>query len=351
MAPRPNQRLRLPTGQLHWVALRRSPKDQRARRQLRRVVFLIVWVAYAAVVAILILHSAAQGSLLPALGQMALYVALPGGVTLYAAWSERRDIRLAEESSSTVPMQVKLAIYREAYLLATLLERASSERALEKVAPSNEAPLNSEIWTHRVHIDRLRDGGMMEGIEPQFADLLLTPDGRWVERQTRQVEQMWEFLAVLGWVLGLSELRPLTLPPEYTMSLATRIVENREPGRLPVLASWDIRPERDQTDAFFALCWVELVARGDVRSENPEEVLKIHDELQTEWNTGDYLMEVRAISELPGDILNRTAHRARRRAEILRQLVEILSGEQPVAELHRLLINFLSPVTDEPSAS
>ncbi len=329
-----------------WVAVLRSPKDQRARQKLRSLILLIARIAYIVGVVIFAFYAAAKESFSVALVQTAFYVALFGGVGLYAWWSERRDARLAEETSPAVPKALKLAIYREAYLLATLLERAGSERALEK-----EIPSKFEVITRRVLIDRLRDSGMMERLERQFLDLLLAPDGHWTEKEKQLVEQMWEFLAVMGWALGLSELRPLALTPEYKLSLAAQIIEAREPEGLHFLASWDIRPERDQTDEFFVRCWAELISRGEINSENAEEVVKICSEMQAQRGFDDYLVGTQTISELPSETLYLAALRTYRRGEILRQLVEILCGEAPVDDLRGLFIDFLSPLVNEPRIS
>ena len=71
---------------------------------------------------------------------------------------------------------------------------------------------------------------------------------------------VWGCLAALRWVVGMAELRGLTLNPKYNISDARSVIDVKKPENLNVLPAWDIRPARDAADLFFSRCWAELTA-------------------------------------------------------------------------------------------
>jgi hypothetical protein len=328
-----------------WIALCRSVKDPRARKQLRPVIGWLAYAAYlCALAAIIFLPSDRPGW--PAFWQFAGYAVFFAMIQFYRWWEDRRDSRLAEERMPAVPVEIKLAIYREARLLAALLERAGSERLLEK-----EIPDHITIITRRTVIDQLKSDGFMDGLEAPYIDLFFAPDGHWNPAQKQHIEHLWEYLAVLRWALGLGEFRPLTLSPEYAMSMVKEIAEVRVPEKLPVLPSWDIRVERNQANEFFTRCWIELLARGEVSLDSQEtmdEALKAREKIHREGNAQDVVVGTKVVSELSQEALWKKALRAYRRFEILTILVEITSSNQPASELHRLILEFLTRSDETP---
>ena len=104
-------------------------------------------------------------------------------------WTERYDlIQLNKELPPAVDVDVRDAVFREACLLAALLQRAGSERAMEQgVAP------DLEVITRRVVLEQLRSHNLLEGLDANARDLLFAPDGRWSEEQKRTVQSNWGF--------------------------------------------------------------------------------------------------------------------------------------------------------------
>lgn len=327
------------TWQSLWVALRRAPKDARARKQLRPIIAWSLQATYLIVWGTIVFWPSKDKTRGQTIFQATFYAVFFVSIRLYVWWENRRDYRLAEEKSPAVLPEIKVAIYREARLLAVLLERLGSERLLEK-----EIPDHITIITRRVLLDQLRQQGLLEGLEAPYLNLLLAQDGHWESGQKRQVEQLWEYLAVLRWVLGLGELRPLALLPEYSLAMAKEIADVRSPKELQVLPSWDIRPERNDTDEFFERCWIELLARGEASVDSPEimeRAIQIREEIQDIRNDEDYVVGVQTLSEASKELLWEKSVRAYRRLEILSLLVDITSGDKAAGELHQLVLDFV----------
>ena len=153
------------------VALGRSHKDRHSRRLPLR---LAVWPAYLIYVVTVKYLSYRSGEPLSlVIGQTAFHALLFRGIALYVQWDTRRNLRLAEAKSLSVQPEVKRAVFLEAYLLATLLERAGSERAMEK-----ELPSEIEVVTRRVLLDRLKDMNLLDGLEQELSQPFLAPEGR-----------------------------------------------------------------------------------------------------------------------------------------------------------------------------
>jgi hypothetical protein len=315
------------------VDLRRAPGDAQARTRLRRAAIIPLYLLYLLGLQIFYFKTADYPA--EAVIQLVLSTLFFGSIGFYAWWSERRDRRMAEERSPSVATQIKVAVYREALLLATLLERGASERALEK-----ELPPSIEVITRRVLFDRLRDQGMLEGLNPGLLSLLLASDGHWSEEQKGKAESAWEYMEVMHWTLGLGDLNPLPLSPEYRIAMIRKVVDVKNAEKLSVLASWDIRPIRNEADVYLGRCWVELIERGVVGgldSHEIEQAMEIKTEILTRNPQGHYIAGVNTIEELPGDALWYVALRAYRRWQILSELVNVLCGDEQTSVLRKLI--------------
>lgn len=324
-----------------WIALRRAHRDSHARKNLFRLLFGLVYLCavltwYFHVFRGFSLNFGWEGDLViwTALGGVLL---LAVGGTIYYSF-ERRAY---ERRNPSVAPDLKLEIYRETCLLATLLERLASEVGMEK-----ELPPNIEVITRRVLLDRLTNLNLRDDLDPWLLDVLLSPDGHWPVSLKNQAMNAWEFLPVLRWVLGLGELRELTENPKYTLADARSLFEVRRPEKLSVLPSWEIRPARDAAALFFNRCWSELTARGEVKDATQEEIghaIHARESIQAEGYTADFLIGAQTVPEWPEALLWQATSRAYYRMQMLALLVDVTCGEKPAREVRTLFAQFFAP--------
>jgi hypothetical protein len=324
-----------------WIALRRAPRDSHARKIFLRLSFSFALIAAFIGTYVYMLHgfSSEYG-----LGQTVL-VLIPGAIVflIVAAVTvkQRLDEQAQERDSPWVPQALKLALYREACLLAILLERLGSEAALEK-----EVPPGVNVITRRVLLDRLASVGLRENLDPWLLDLLLAPDGHWTAEQKRRATPAWECLAVLRWTLGIGVLRGLTINPRYNISDARSLFSIKKPTGLNVLPPWELRPARDAARVFFQRCWLELLARNQVSKAAEEDIaraLEVREEIQEAGYTGDYLVGAQTVPELDTQLLWFVTLRAWNRAEVLTLLVDLTAGDAPPEKLRRFLAHYFAP--------
>jgi hypothetical protein len=323
-----------------WVALRRSPRDAHARRNLLRIlsslIFIGVWIGWYA----FFVHGAISD-----MGSSGIIVMVVGGLgglllTGIVAVKQHLEDRATERSNPAVARELKRALFREAVLLATLLERLGSEVEMEK-----ELPPDITVITRRVLLDRLESHHLRDDLEPWLLDLLLAPDGHWTAKQKERTVGAWECFAVLNWALGLGELRDLTMEPGYQFKDLRTLTTIENPEKLPVLPSWDLRPARDAAFKFLNRCWAELLARNVVSGAASEDIaraMEMNSAIKEKGYTGDYLVGARTISELETPLLLILARRTSSRWELLSLLVPIAAGELPVNELRRFHARYFS---------
>lgn len=328
-----------------WIALRRSPHDRKARLQLVRLVLSLAlfgfWLAYY----IFLFHGYSLN--FGPTGNSVMAVVLIGIIALLVIppISDHFDKRAQERCSPSVRGDVKKALYREACLLAILLERLSSEKYLEK-----EIPPGIKIITRRVLLDRVGTLGLREGLEPWLLDLLLAPDGHWTAEQKHRARHAWECLYVFRWSLGLDQLPGLTSTPSYKLSDAQSLFEIKNPEKLFVLPSWEMRPARILAENFFWRCWAELLARRQVSADDSqiERALEFRAHIQKEGYTGDYLVGARTITEIETDLLFFVAARTYYRWQLLSLLVSVTAEEESPKALREFLAHFFAPAEMSP---
>jgi hypothetical protein len=324
------------------IALWRAPKDPRARVMLLRLALsLIIFIAWLAFQFYnfrgMSVNMGRSGNAVLAVIAAALVLLIGGN-----AVSARLEHRKLERTSPSVAPAMKLALYREACLLATLLERLGSESYMEK-----ELPPNLEVITRRVLLNRLRAVGLREELEPWVLDLLLAPDGHWTAEQKLRATRAWELFAIMLWVLGLSGLRALTEDPKYNLTAARSLFAIKQPKKLMVRPSWDLRPVRNAASSFFDRCWTELAARGELNTTTEEDVeraLEVRAEIASEGYTGDYLVGTQTIAELNSPTLWMVTTRAYRRWDALSHLIDIMTGDAPPEHLRAMLASIFAPL-------
>jgi hypothetical protein len=103
-------------------------------------------------------------------GSIAVVILVAKGVV---ALRERIDAHRQERTSPAIARDAKLAIHREACLVATLLQRLASERYVQE----KQLPPGVQIITRRVLLDRLKKLGLRDGLEPWLNDFSWPPTG------------------------------------------------------------------------------------------------------------------------------------------------------------------------------
>jgi hypothetical protein len=267
-----------------------------------------------------------------------------------AALREKLEENRQERRSPATPRDSKLAIHREACLVAILLERLASERYVQE----KELPPGIQITTRRVLLARLAKLELREGLEPWLNDLLLAPDGHWADEQKHRVDATWEYFAVLWWVMGRGDLQLLTLQPKYSFKDTEALFAIRRPVSLPFIPSWDIRPARDAAGYFAHFSWVELLRRGAIPGRSGEKVrqeIEYCRQMAGRLYTDDSLIPGQCIPRYTTPdlwILNR---RAVRRWRALSMLVEVLGGHEPMSHLRAFLATYLVPQQETESGT
>lgn len=329
-----------------WILIRRAPRDRCARTALLRFIvalaFLTGYVAYCGLLVRRFLFDVFELLLLGSL--------IAGALFFFVArkWTERYDlIQLNKNLPPPVAPDIKDGVLRETRLLAAMLERAGSERAMEKgVEPG------IEVITRRVLLEKLRKHGLVSSLQIPYLDLL-NPDGTWTEEQKSSVQSCWEFLVVLRWVLGTdSALRPIWLNPEYHVRMASGVLDRTEWASLRMLPPWEMRIERDRASNFFTRCHIELIARDALPNADEEakaEAKMIKAEIDERPSGEDFLLGSSTISELELPELRNCALRSYRRWQILELLVEASGGDKPAQALNSLLREHLTPATETES--
>jgi hypothetical protein len=323
-----------------WILIRRAPRDRRARVPLLRFLLAcLLFLGYVTYIGLL-----ARRFLFDLFGLIFVGALLGGALFFFAArkWTERYDlIQLQKSTPPPVTPDVGETVFRETCLLAGMLQRVGSERAMESgVEPG------VEVITRRIVLERLRKDELLEGLEAPLLDLLFAVDGVWNEQQKRVVQSCWEFLAVLRWILSIDPaLSPIWLSPEYHLRMASSLFDRSITANVQVLPPWEIRTERDRASSFFARCHVELAARDAWPNASPE-LKKQAQLIKADIDSGaldeELLLGAKTISELEIEELWNCTLRSYRRREILELMVEISGGGQPASALHAFLLEHLT---------
>jgi hypothetical protein len=323
-----------------WVALRRSPRDPQARKNVFRLLLSLLFFPTYITFYAFFLHGAYrdQGKDILFFGAgCVLFVIL---LTIVIAFFQDREQRIADRDDPIIATTTKLVIYRETCLLAILLERLGSEIGMEK-----ELPEGIEIITRRVLLDRLDELKLRDDLEPALREVLLIPDGHWPQKLKDSAFGTWECFYTLRWVLGLGELRALSDEPAYKTDNLRAACTVKQPEKLKVLPAWDIRPFRDAADLFLTRCWMELKARDAIHGTTEEDVLQavnFRQSVEAEDYTADFLVGSRTVTELPLPLLWLVTMRAYHRTNMLALLVDVIGGEKSPSEIRTYFAGFFS---------
>jgi len=321
-----------------WVAIRRLRRDARARAFVLRFLALVAAAVYSAVLVLSFAASFFHEKAVIAVSSIIFICLL--SVFVVHRWNDRREARA---SPPVVSAAVQREMHREAFLLAILLNRAGSERMMEK-----ELPPGVEVVTRRHQREQLVRFGLWDDLASPLRDLLLLPNGHWSDEQKSTAESCWEFFIVLRWVMRLDDsLRSLDRTPSYDLVKTRDIIGRYEvlkPG--DTLAPWDLRPVRDEAYLHFGRLWTEAVARGlvakGVEPDHREEAIRAKGEIDADGASNDLLIDAQTVSELSDSSLWFLLRAAIRRWEIVNFLIPWLSEDQPDDQLRLFWSKVLS---------
>jgi len=248
----------------YWVALRRSSRDQRDRKNAIRLTFAIIlfFGYFGGLIGFFALNGAA--------GPFLVGASLSASIILFGWLSNRRDEKEAErEDLANVDLALRSRLAEDGFAIATLLTRASSEAMLKQ----KELPPGVQVITRRVQLDKLKSMNKWETLPTEVRDLLLLPDGHWSQEQINSTYSRFEVLRCLRWTLHLDDsLTPLTSLPKMNYQTAQSIFEYPESmlDGARLRPTWDIRVERNQANTFLSRCLAEAIGRGVISASNVE---------------------------------------------------------------------------------
>ncbi len=312
-----------------WVAIRRLRRDARARAFVLRFIGLVIAAVYGIVLVLALAANLLGDKCFTATAAIVSICIF--AVFLVHKWGERQEAR---STPLAVAPAVQQEMHREAFLLAILLNRAGSERMMEK-----ELPPDIEIVTRRFQREQLVRHGLWDDLSSPMKDLLLLPNGHWSQEQKSTAESCWEFFIVLRWVMRLDDsLRSLDRTPSYDLVKTRDIIARYEalkPGE--TLAPRDLRPVRDQAYLHFGRLWTEVVARGlveeGIEPDHREQAVRAKGEIDVDGGSNDLLIDAQTVSELSNSSLWFLLRAAIRRWEIVNFLIPWLSEDQPNDQL------------------
>jgi hypothetical protein len=213
------------------VSLRRAHKDKRARKQLWRLIWLLL-TPFLCLLYVAWFAASGAGLVGAAIGFIM--------VGIVAAYRNRRPVekdgpltlslstpQAVEEKPPLPPSpELRRELAELALLHAVLADRAGSEMFVKtKVLPEG-----FEVVTRQRHLEILRTRGLYERLGDVERDLLLLPDGHWEPHMIDVVSMALEPLRLLRWVLRADEFLPTVaaaLRANYKMASTTLRIRKR----------------------------------------------------------------------------------------------------------------------------
>jgi hypothetical protein len=327
----------MPSGK-YWrdvaIALRRIRHDKRA---LARIIRLVARIFLAAIgITMLWLFVIDEPSNI-----FVLIVLLPaaGG----AGWLV---FKAKQEDPPTLPIAgvVKQYLENRTVIVAALLARAGSEIHFTQ----NQLPDGQQIVTRQILNQKLREFALWEQLEPAESALMSAPDQSWTMEQHQQTIAWCEQLRLLRWTLRIdAEMLGLEDQPVLDYTLARNLLEGKLPlsvtryDRPPVLASWDLRAQRDASAAYVARLVAEARSRNLIAAtpEIDEWAGKLRENAL--GPSKDLLIGSKTVDELDDQVLWAMMVTAWSRSQYAAYLTELLSraGAFPFANWAQAIEN------------
>jgi hypothetical protein len=281
----------------YWIAIRRSKRDSRDRKNVLQITFFLL--AFVCYYGYLILY-ASRGFL----DREMIFPTCIGAcfalmIVIGIAINNRLDARKARsESDLAVDQFLRQRLASDGFALSVLLMRSGSEELLRE----KQLPTEVEIITRRAHLAQLHKLEMWDQLPSELKNLLLLPDGHW-QRDSLHRSAAFETLRCLRWVLRLDgQLQPLTYLPkmDYRPAAELLITPERLLTSTGMVEIWDIRVERNHADTFFSRCYAEAIGRNLIQPDVEDIHAWATDVFENARSSDqrDILVQHEAISEL-----------------------------------------------------
>ena len=309
-----------------WFVHRHAPRDKRLRDLLLRSAFGALYIAAWAFYEIRTIGEIGWWG--------GVWTGCVGALGLGCAWLIRlnnaRDdasfLRLSVRQSSAElsTREHRRKIADELLRTAILCDRAGAEALHQEKKMTEE---HRGVCRRRT-LDLARRLGMWEGYGKVEQALLLSAEGAWDWEAIGRYFGRVEDVRVLRWVLRLDEV--LT-PFEFLKSdLTPALQTTTRPGELEgeeCLASYDLRPARNEARTMMVRCIAEGVRRGFYQESDEERRKNLLEVAEEMGASGDdlYVGEAR-VSEATQEDVERTARAALRRVQVMTGVIQYLGG-------------------------
>ena len=321
-----------------WVAIRRSHKDKRGRKQLKlllKVLLSPVLVLLLLVVLVSAIAAAAAGRDSASFGIVAGLVL---GLGFRVLFRRRRRVTISERESWSDERLHRPEVRREiaelTLVYAVLAARAGSESFLaEKTLPAE-----LEVTTRQNHVALLRQRGLWDRLGGDEKELLMRPDGGWDPGVCYRVaDRLLEPIRILRWALRIDGYLPtpgqnLTLNFEIASELA------RNPERLmegyDLIGPTSLQIARKTANLYFQRGAAEGVRRGYFEPESEANMAwsKEYSERLSGRQEEDILVGAKLVSEADEQTVRRLTSLAMRRLQTCDWLIRVISGRELVGE-------------------
>lgn len=212
-----------------------------------------------------------------------------------------------------------------ALILASLISRGVSELA----ALQEGLPEQQQLLTRQQQNNLLRDRGLWDKLDPEEQFLATSAQGSWSEDDSALTYVWCEQLRLLRWVLRMDdEVAPLEdLPgPAWKAVYATLETAFDPPLLKPMLASWDVRVERDRAAQYTARTLAEFAHRGQYQTGSADTSSLLRWRNFVSGTGRDLRLGRGGISELDDHTLHLIASVASTRWQYAAYLVDFLAG-------------------------
>lgn len=307
------------------IAVRRSPRDKRARLALRRVVLAVLLLVFLAAIPYFLANGmaprgrAGRGAIITAYYAVML---LSVGFRIWLERSTNQPI-LSISDFNTAP-SVHDYLLQRTRILTALIARGVGEMGIE--AGTFDADVGGRA--RPVFNSLLREKGLWEKLEPAEGDLLSSSVGTWTPEQLLEVHAWFEQLRLLRWTLGIDSTLPALAQfpePDYNVKF-----DSFQDGIRAPRNSWDIRVERDIAAEYVGRVMAELDNRRLI-APNPDMGWASELRKEVEGDSTDYLAGSKTVAELDDEELQQFGALVVARWRYSGYLTDLLSSGEPVS--------------------
>lgn len=313
-----------------WLSLRRVHKDRRARKELRRLAFLLLVPLLCLVYLVWLLKSGA------------VFIA---PFVIPVIWWIRRSnkrsepLHIAPQPETPKPIeltddqhdQICAWLGRFGLFYAVMLDRAGSELFVQ----NKELPATIEVVSRRIHIDLLRRTGIWDNLSGPDREAIMIPDGHWEKPLIQSVSVAMEPFRIMGWLLRADYYLPvigkqtradfgsvheIVLTPE-------KLLESRK-----FVSPHGLEIALNGAKLYFYRCLAEAIHRG-YRTAHAEDAARWASDYSARLagqQNQDLTLGAKLVSEATQDEILWALSQSRARMAFLTQITQIIAeGRTP----------------------